>query len=60
MCVCAKQAAEGVPMDDHEKWMSGGGIRQWTKREKKEAVEGEGGTIGRVMRWKRKAATNCG
>ena len=26
--VCAKQAAEGIPLDDHEKWMSGGGIRQ--------------------------------
>ena len=23
--VCAKQAAESVPLDDHEKWMSGGG-----------------------------------
>ena len=24
--VCAKQAAEGVPLDDHEKWMSGGDL----------------------------------
>ena len=23
--VLAKNAAEGVPLDDHEKWMSGGG-----------------------------------
>ena len=42
--VCAKQTAEGVSLDDHEKWMSGeGGIRQWTKWRKKEAVEVEGG-----------------
>ena len=27
--VLAKNAAEGVPLDYHEKWMSGGGIRQW-------------------------------
>ena len=26
--VLAKNAAEGLPPDDHEKWMSGGGIRQ--------------------------------
>ena len=29
--VLVKQAAEGVPPDDHEKWMSRGGIKQWTK-----------------------------
>ena len=23
--MCAKQAAESVPLGDHEKWMSGGG-----------------------------------
>ena len=26
--VLAKNAAQGVPLDGHEKWMSGGGIRQ--------------------------------
>ena len=31
-----------VPVDDHEKWMAGGGIRQWAKRRKQESV-GEGG-----------------
>ena len=55
--MCAKQAAEGVPLDDHEKWMSGGGIRQWTKSRKRENVE-EGGGIKRVMGWRRKAVTN--
>ena len=56
---CAKQAAEGVPPNDHEKWMSGGGIRQWAKQRK---IEGDGGdeaaVIGRAMKWKRKAVTN--
>ena len=42
--VLAKQAAEGVPPDDHDKWMSGGGIRQWAKRRNKRNVE-EGGGI---------------
>ena len=48
---CAKQAAESVPLDDHEKWMSGGGgIRQWAKRRKKESMEGgEEAVIGRPM-----------
>ena len=55
--VCAKQAAEGVPPDDHDKWMSGGGIRQWVKRRKRENVERDGG-IRRLMGWKRKAVTN--
>ena len=28
----AKNAAEKVrPLDDHEKWTTGGGIRQWEK-----------------------------
>ena len=45
--VLAKNAAEGVPLDDHEKWMSGGGIRQWAKRRKRENVE-EGGGIKRA------------
>ena len=34
--VLAKKATEGVPLDDHEKWMSGGGIRQWVKWRKRE------------------------
>ena len=53
-------AAEGVPPDDHEKWMSGGGdIRQWAKRRKKENVEeGEDAVVGRAMGWRRKAVTN--
>ena len=25
--VLAKNAAEGVPLDDHDKWMSGGGYK---------------------------------
>ena len=29
--VLAKEAAEGVPPDDHEKWVTGGDIRQWAK-----------------------------
>ena len=58
--VCAKQAAEGVPLDDYGKGMSGGGgIRQWAKRTKKESVEGgEEAVIGRAMGWRRKAVTN--
>ena len=41
--VLAKRAAEGVPLDDHKQWMSGGagGTRQWVKRRKKEGVEEE-------------------
>ena len=60
--VLAKQAAERVPLDDHEKWMSGGGIRQWTKWRKEEYLEGERereeGFIKRAMGWKRVAVTN--
>ena len=42
--VLAKQAAEGVPLDDHEQWMSGGGgIRPWAKRRKESVEEGSGG-----------------
>ena len=44
--VLAKNAAEGVPPDDHEKWMSGGSIRQWAKERNLEE-EASGG------RWKR-------
>ena len=39
----AKQAAEGVSPDDHEKCISRGGIRQWVKWRKKEYVKGEDG-----------------
>ena len=55
----AKNAAEGVPLDDHEKWMSGErprGIRQWVKQRKRENV-GEGGGIKRATGWRRKAVT---
>ena len=46
-----------MPLDDHDKWMSGGGIRQLAKRRKRENVE-EGGGIKRAMGWRRKAVTN--
>ena len=32
--VLAKKAPEGVPPDDNEKGMSGGGIRQWARQRK--------------------------
>ena len=47
--VLAENAAEGVPLDDHEKWMSGGGIRQWAKQQKRSYLEGEEAVIGRAM-----------
>ena len=58
--VVAKNAAEKVrPLDDQEKWGSGGGIRQWTKQRKREYLEeGEDAVIGRAMGWRRKAVTN--
>ena len=62
--VLAKKAAEGVPPDDHEKLMSGGGIRQWAKQRKRRYLEKDGlggdgrAVIGRAMKWKRKAVTN--
>ena len=46
----AKNAAEGVPLDDQNKWMTGGGIRQWAKWRKKDKVEEVGG-ITRAMGW---------
>ena len=56
--VLAKNAAEGVPQDDHDRWMSGG-IRQWAKQRKRDYLEeGEDAVIGRAMGWRRKAATN--
>ena len=33
--VMAKEAAEGVSPDQHEQWMSGGGIRQWARRRRR-------------------------
>ena len=51
--VLAKNAAEGLPLDDHEKWMSGGGIRQWAKQRKRRyPEEGEEAVIGRAMKWR--------
>ena len=56
--VLAKNAAEGVPLDDHEKWMSGGGIRQSAKQRKRRYLEeGEEAVIGRAMKWRREAVT---
>ena len=46
-----------MPLDDHDKWMSLGGTRQWAKQRKKENVE-QGGGIKRAMGWRRKAVTN--
>ena len=40
--VLAKRAAERVPVDDHEKWMAGGGISQWAKQRKQENVREKG------------------
>ena len=54
----AKNAAKGVPLDDQEKWMSGGGIRQWAKQRKRSYLEREEAVIGRAMGWRRKAVTN--
>ena len=59
--ILAKNAEEGVPPDDHEKWVTGGGIRQWTKQRKRRYLEGDGSEdalIGRAMGWRRKAVTN--
>ena len=48
--VFAKNAAEGVPSDDHEKWMSGGRNRQWAKQ-RKENVHRKARTRLLVGRW---------
>ena len=58
--VLAKLAAESVPVDDHGKWMSGGGIRQWAKNKKREYVKEAGGdaVISRAMGWRRGAVTD--
>ena len=62
--MCAKKAAEGVPLDDHAKWLSGGGIRQWAKQRKrgylqKDGLGGDGRmVIERAMGWRREAVTS--
>ena len=57
--VLAKKAVEEVPLDDHDRWMSGGGgIRQWAKQRKRSYREGEEVVIGRAMGWRRHAVTN--
>ena len=57
--VLAKKTAEGVPLDDLDRWMSEGGIRQWATQRKRSYLEGEEVVIGRAMGWRRKAVTNC-
>ena len=50
--VLAKRVAVRVPVDDHENWMAGGGIRQWAKQRKHwQDNVGEGGGIRRAGRW---------
>ena len=39
--VCAKQAAESVPVDDHEKWMSGRGSGSGRSRGRRRVWKGE-------------------
>ena len=57
--VIAKTAAEKVKtLEDHEKWMSGGGMRQWARQWKREYLEEGDGVIGGAMGWRRKARTN--
>ena len=56
----AKNAAEKVrALDDHEKWLSGGGS-EWARQRNKAYLEGdgEGKVIGSAMKWRRKAVTN--
>ena len=49
--VLAKRAVEGVPLDDHKRWMSGGGIRQWARqRQRKYLEEGENAGFGNYCR----------
>ena len=52
--VLEKNAAEGVPLDDHEKWISGEGYKAVGEAENVD----EGGDIRRAMGWRRKAVTN--
>ena len=39
----AKKAAEGVPLDDHDKWMSGGGYKAVGEAEEEEKCGGRRG-----------------
>ena len=58
--VVAKQAAGSVKdLEEHEKWMSGGCIGQWTKQRKREYLEeSENAVNGRAMGWWWKAVAN--
>ena len=42
--VLAKNAAEGVPVEDHEKWMSGGGYPAVGETAKEEVFGGRRGS----------------
>ena len=44
------EAAEGVPLDDHEKWMSGGGYKTVDKTEEERIYRGRGSGSGREER----------
>ena len=44
--MCAKQVAEGVSLDDHEEWMSGGGYQAVGEAEKEEGCGRRGGCDG--------------
>ena len=41
--VLAKNAAEGVPLDDHDKWMSGGGYKAVGEAEEERKCGGRRG-----------------
>ena len=59
--VVAKRAADSVKSrEDRDKWMCGGGIRQWARQRKRRYLEGDGEVvmISRAMKWKRRAVTN--
>ena len=63
-CRCVGQkCCGGAPLDDHEKWMSGVGIRQWAKQRNRRYLEKDGlgddgrAVIGRAMKWGRMAVT---
>ena len=46
----AGKSAEGVrTLEDHENWMSGGGMRQWAKQRKRAYLEGNGGKAVTVL-----------
>ena len=62
--MCWQKMLRRVPLDDHDKWMTGGGIRQWAKQRKRRYLETDGlggdgsAVIGRAMKLRRKAVTN--